>query len=314
MFDVEAVKQAPCQHTEQNRPRDTHLPKDEHFQTAALRTQALQTPKMNESPMSAEWIDDRQPSSAHSEPPCTVHGEEGDPANDTPGLTSREWGGSPQSEPFEKFQHKIMALCESLWPSHTIALEDIGGGSYSRIVGIATMQQQAELDTHTDAAQATSFSKLLKQSKYWFTKLKCIIRPACSRSHSTAKTMTAQYILRIPRYPDMVNLQHQAALIEFANRISKSWDVPTAIHLEDTTDNPLGVPFVIQNRIPGMNVDELWDNLNQQQRVNLGAEIGKVFRDTSRHSLPVPGTIDPTSISENSRTKIRVFEHVYENP
>ncbi|KAE9990254.1 hypothetical protein EG327_001637 [Venturia inaequalis] len=223
---------------------------------------------------------------------------------------------APQAEPFETFQHKVIALCNSLWPGYEVMLEDLAGGGYNRIIGITTTTEGSlESDNRSDASPSDPLSRLLKKTKRWLTGLKRIVRqtvPKLQYAPPVVKENTVQYILRVPHQTDLVDLQHQTALFEFANRLSKSWDVPTAKYLENTSNNPLGVPFVVQSRIPGMNLDQLWDSLNQQQRISLGGEIGKVFFDISKHSVIAPGIIDPTSITEKSGTKIRVFEHGYE--
>lgn len=278
--------------------------KEKILSTPILQTR--QTLKPDDSPMSVhESFDDWHPSTTDSEPPCKNEQEEENVLGAAQENPDEEW--EPQAEPFETFRHKVMALCDPLWPGQRYTLEDLAGGGYNRIIGITTTMEDfsdvpavkiSEPDTQPDVSSGKSLFRLLKKPKRWLTNFKRVLRPRPAvpkvrYAPPFVEKNTSHYILRIPHQTDLVELQHQAALFEFANRISKSWDVPTAIHLDNTSNNPLGVPFVVQNRIPGMNLDELWDNLNHQQRTSLGGELGKVFRDISKHSLPVPGIIEP---------------------
>lgn len=299
---------------EESHGEDTGPNKEDNIWTPV--SQAPQTLKPHRSPMSVhEEVEIRETSSSFSKSTNTVEGGGENIANEAPEALATQSGVRPQAEPFETFQHKVIALRDLLWPGRDVIVEDLAGGGYNRIIGITiTIKEISEPDTQSDDSLWESICKLLKRSKRCLTKFKPVLRPAIPKIKPDLPHMrnnTAEYILRVPHQTQLVNLQHQAALFEFANRLSASWEVPTAKYLDNTSNNPLRMPFVVQNRVPGMNLDQLWDNLNQQQKISLGKEIGKVFRDISKHSVFVPGTIDPTSITEKSGTKLRVFEHVY---
>jgi aminoglycoside phosphotransferase (APT) family kinase protein len=213
-------------------------------------------------------------------------------------------------EPFEDFQHKVMVLCESLWPEHVgnITVEKMHGGSFNRIIGInIEVDSPAKPNWNAEVAASGLFFQFLKTAKDIMTYLKIIQ----STVLETRETTRLQYILRIPRQQENHNIRYQADLFEFANRLSDSFAVPTAIHIDTTSDNPLSSPYIIQNRISGTCLAELWSELNQQHKMSLGTQMGKLFYEISKHQYSAAGIIDPASVSNKDTDSIRIFEHEY---
>ncbi|QDS75817.1 hypothetical protein FKW77_000508 [Venturia effusa] len=218
-------------------------------------------------------------------------------------------------EPFEHFQHKVVALCESLWPEKTgkMVAEKIVGGAFNRIVGL-TIGVEAPVQSVSEPEVPISgpILRILNKPKQWLARLKrMVVKANGSGPETIQKEAPLQYILRIPRDAQGVNLEHQAGVCDCANELSSSWAAPTTVRIDTSCNNALGLPYIIQTRIPGTNCDDLWDELNHQQKMSLGTQVGKVFCDMSRHSYPVPGTINAPFSGTDTRN-IGIVEHEYQ--
>lgn len=109
-----------------------------------------------------------------------------------------------------------------------------------------------------------------------------------------------QYIFRIPGDSDRHSVKDQAVVFRFAQGLSIRFEVPTNVHVDSTCDNVLGTPFLIQHRIPGTCLEELYGTLSHQQKMSVTLHIGKVVYELSQHYYSFPGVVDPDSISVNS--------------
>jgi hypothetical protein len=220
-----------------------------------------------------------------------------------------------EQEHFETFKHKVVALCESLWPHRKgqINVQRLSGGSYHRIIGISIIPIKAP-----DTKLQTSMLKKILQLLQWPKKLPAylwhFIRPTAGSLESKAAP-SHEYILRTPRDPDNRNLAQEAAILRFAKGLSASFAVPSDVRIDTTPDNPLGRPYAIQERIPGITLNDLWKDLNQQQKISLASQVGTFFQELSQHTYTAAGTIDPTSVTEEgSPCDIRIFEFEFTRP
>lgn len=228
-------------------------------------------------------------------------GEEEEDGDDVSETSTVEYN----QECFVEFQHKVLALCEQLWPDENSAIkvERLRGGSYNRIVGI-TIHPEPTVVSEPPKTSSTFF-QLLKSPSKLFAKLKAFVRPAVDHR------APVHYILRCPREnEDQNNIVREIALFRLADNSLPSFTVPTAIKFDTSSDNLLGAPFVISKRLPGANLDNLWPDLNHQQKLSLAVQIGKVYNELSRSPFKFVGMVDPASVSndKNKQKDIRVFE------
>lgn len=216
-----------------------------------------------------------------------------------------EWG----DESFEELEPKVVLLCEQLWPEKVgeIRVEKISGGMNNRIVGITVgVSLPIESNKPSNDSTARGFFSFLRSAAQMLTELKRFFRRTISES-DIAQPM--QYVLRIPRDPDRHSVKTQAAVFRFAQGLSTRFEVPTEVHVDSNCDNVLGTPFLIQHRIPGTCLEELYGTLNHQQKMNVALHIGKIVGELSKHHHSLPGVIDPYSVSENNDGKeIRILK------
>jgi hypothetical protein len=240
--------------------------------------------------------------------------ERSDSASQTLAL---EWG----HELLEEFQHKVLALCEKLWPDKIgrIQVEKMSGGGCNRIIGISVDSNMSVIFDQDEKRQSANsriwnlkkFFKLLKSPKKMMAQLRRIAQPTYAE-HSP--TTSGQYILRIPWETEDHQVEQEAALLRFADRLT-GFAVPINMHIDTTEGNPLGVPYVVQPRIPGKRLDELWSSLNYQQKLSLAKQVGVFLYSLSQYTYSYAGHIDPESISTsaNLKTDIQIFELEYKN-
>ena len=83
-------------------------------------------------------------------------------------------------------------------------------------------------------------------------------------------------VLRIPRYEDDEQEERMAVLRYVREHTMISMQ---DILLSDATDNnPLGSPYVIQNRVPGGALCYTYDSLSYEQRKTIAREIGRIHK------------------------------------
>lgn len=96
-------------------------------------------------------------------------------------------------------------------------------------------------------------------------------------------------ILRVPRW-GQGQIAHAVATLDYLRQISNI-PVPVIVATDLNNDNALGSPYVIQNRIPGCDLELLWAELNHSQQCMIALEIGSVIKCLLTLESPVPGHI-----------------------
>ncbi|QDS75819.1 hypothetical protein FKW77_000529 [Venturia effusa] len=239
---------------------------------------------------------------------CSTRIETAEDGCDCQSQTSEsEWG----DEPFEELAPKVVMLCEKLWPKNVgqFEVERLSGGMNNRIVGITVGASSSTEGTQTLQETMTTdlFSFMKIPMKVLASLKRLFTRPITEPKSETPSRL--QYVLRIPRDPDRHNVKDQAAIFRFAQSLSTQFEVPTEVHVDSTCDNVLGKPFLMQHRISGTCLEELYGTLNHQQKMSVALRIGKVVYELSKHYSAFTGVIDPVSISgENDEKGIRILK------
>jgi hypothetical protein len=84
-----------------------------------------------------------------------------------------------------------------------------------------------------------------------------------------------QLIMRIPRF-ESARVDDEVAALYFTGRLAIP--VPTVIVFDQTADNALGVPYMIQNRIIGTDLYSCFPTLPHSQKMQISRELGAIFR------------------------------------
>ncbi|KAI0857480.1 hypothetical protein F4860DRAFT_356866 [Xylaria cubensis] len=84
-----------------------------------------------------------------------------------------------------------------------------------------------------------------------------------------------EYVLRVPRY-DFSDIRNDVAALHFVHHYT-AITAPRVIQFDETDQNELGLPFLLQNRIPGTNLMLTYSDLSHPQRCRVAHELGTVF-------------------------------------
>ncbi|KAK8055052.1 hypothetical protein PG993_000279 [Apiospora rasikravindrae] len=99
-----------------------------------------------------------------------------------------------------------------------------------------------------------------------------------------------RYVLQIPRRADEVAgraevLEH----IELFASDGVQWLIPDAFHVDPTSHNPLGRPYLILTRPPGWALGEVYRDMSQAQKVKVATELGRAFCEVQMELAPFCG-------------------------
>ena len=124
------------------------------------------------------------------------------------------------------------------------------------------------------------------------------------------KNNLSKLIIRIPHFgwTGKCRVDREVAILKYVRKHSDI-PVPAVVAFDPTLQNPLGKPYMLQQRIPGTTVDDVWNNLNTKQRCQLARQLGQVTKTLRSMTVPNAGLIEPTTDSEgNESFKIVRFE------
>jgi aminoglycoside phosphotransferase (APT) family kinase protein len=200
---------------------------------------------------------------------------------------------------FEDFKPKILILCHTLWPNiseHEILIEHIAGGTYNRIVGITIGTDQAIPSPYSDVTVIKKSNQVFKAIKKWQTRILRYLRsPETKDNHSAP----GRYILRMPRSEseEDIDFEYDFALLRLLDGMTQ-FSVPKTICFDKNTSNPLGRPYVLQYRIPGRPLEDVWKELNHAQKLCVARQMGTFLLHLSKHTFSSGGKLNPKSVPE----------------
>lgn len=170
-------------------------------------------------------------------------------------------------EPFATFQDRILRLCHTIWPGHTddgFSIERMKGGASNRLFGIRVAgsgnQEEGQNRPSGDAQEPD-------------------LPPG-------------EYVLRVPRWAPQTS-SHEVAMLRFLKeRITAK--IPAVVRSDTGSgeDNPLGSPYVLQRRVPGVRLDDAWPSLNHAQRLLVARDLARLHAELGAVSNPSGGIPD----------------------
>ena len=111
--------------------------------------------------------------------------------------------------------------------------------------------------------------------------------------HQQSSEGQKEVILRIPRF-DGTRIDREIATLRYVRQFS-GLPVAEVLAVELSSENPLGRPYVIQNRIPGVSLQSLYPNLSHLQQESIAEQIGTVLSRLLKIRSPVAGLIEELS-------------------
>ncbi|KAF2874698.1 phosphotransferase enzyme family-domain-containing protein [Massariosphaeria phaeospora] len=145
----------------------------------------------------------------------------------------------------------------------------IKGGYYNRVMGVKVHKTKVEKPA----------------SRKMYHKLAKLVGLAKKKQpHSDAQ----EYILRIPR-DGAVYMEYDIATLEFAAlRVPHTvlYPVPEVVMYDITADNALGHGYMLQDRMPGRSLEEVWSTLNNAQKKSAARGVCQAV--VNMHSITNP--------------------------
>jgi aminoglycoside phosphotransferase (APT) family kinase protein len=191
--------------------------------------------------------------------------------------------------PFEEFRTKVLDLSRQLWPSkdaNEFQIERLHGGSSHRVVRVKFKSSTSQ---PTDSKEHCGWVSKFVQS------LSTLLIRLSRRSKPESNSVDEEYILRIPRFDDDLTFESDFALLRLLEGVL-TFPIPKVLKFDDTLDNPLNKPYVLQPRVPGKTLDNLWEELNHAQKLCIAREVAEFLSQLTRKSHPCAGRVDPASI------------------
>lgn len=202
-------------------------------------------------------------------------------------------------EPFDIFKPLVEQLCSTIWPSsaRTPTLQRLLGNGFTSLLRRRTLHFTASLFSantfYVERLSGGSFNRVIGIT---------VIKPKSQGRF--------QYILRVPRF-ESARPDREVAVIKYVDQHS-TIPVAKVIATNFTNDNPLQHPYVVQSRIPGIELHSKKSNFTQlthaQQRT-FATEFGRILRNMQEMSHSTPGQIEVASNQDNTRNyHIRAFD------
>lgn len=184
-----------------------------------------------------------------------------------------------EQEAQDAFNQRIEKLCQDLWPLPT---------------------------SFKHRLSASQIATRLRTNKFFRSFLPVPQIPVIQHldgggfNHITSITLPSSYdvdhhdlILRVPR-EESSRPDQQVATLNYV-RQRTSIPVATIEAVDFTCDNTLGSPYVLQHRIPGKDLDSVWDDLSHSQRCTVAKEVGHSMATLLSVESPLVGTIEPAT-------------------
>lgn len=121
----------------------------------------------------------------------------------------------------------------------------------------------------------------------------------CVYALTSSKDPTEQYILRVPVVPDYQESDGKCQAIEndasLLNYLQGKLPVPRIIIFSATKDNPLEAPFVVQTRLPGQSLVDVYEDLSLEEKFSLIDQIVELLAKLELIQFLTAGTFSPLS-------------------
>ena len=183
--------------------------------------------------------------------------------------------GYADVESFADFKPGVEKLCKALWPPPK---------SVSR--RIATHLRASKFFRSFVPSPQIPLIERLKGGDY--NRITSITLPS---SYGSA---APKFILRNSRWAGQGRPDRDVAILDIL-RQRTSIPVPKVVAWDFASDNPLGKPYVIQQRVHGSDLNSIWGKSSHVQRCTIACEMGSVVKSLLTLESPRPGLIDAPS-------------------
>ena len=181
-------------------------------------------------------------------------------------------------ESYDLFRPRVENLCRVLWPPQKSIIQSLSNSN------IATRLRANEFLRLFIPAQEAPLIERLRGGDY--NRIVGITLPLTK----IGATRNRDLIVRVPRW-GQGQTERVVATLDYLHQ-SSNIPIPNVIAKDFSSNNPLGSPYVIQNRIPGIDLELLWTELKHSQQCTIARELGRVIKCLLALESPVTGIIE----------------------
>ena len=206
--------------------------------------------------------------------------------------------------PFEEHKTQVQQLCCLLWSPSSPAkapspfAKELRSSSSSRILGVLRKKKV------TPAPEPKAPSK------------KFLIERMRGGSYNRVTGITildpngkeeTRVVLRVPRSAYHSTPEREVAILRYVRQYT-SIPVPEVIAVDYTSNNLLKDPYVIQKRIPGMNIWEAKQEreITTEEWCTVAREVGRTMLELQKVTNPTPGLLE-SSLNEDGTYSFSVM-------
>ncbi|KAI8631280.1 hypothetical protein F5Y19DRAFT_473686 [Xylariaceae sp. FL1651] len=172
-------------------------------------------------------------------------------------------------EPYTLYQFQVLALGYNvIWPltpMQYITIERMKGGSNNRVTGLA-LHNIENLESEP---------------------LRCVVRRSRFSKEGSDSLPQSPLTLPASHAKKYQPIGHQVAILQF---VQKHYDIPVpqVISFDETYNNVLKRPYMVQNFIKGVNLKSMYPMLGYASHCEIAKELGAIYRKllTVRSSMP----------------------------
>ena len=210
--------------------------------------------------------------------------------------------------PFDQYIHQVKELCHLLWPSSPKVPQDF---KTSRVERLLAKNRMAEmfLPKRNRSARVSAPPKEFLIHRLRGGGFNRVIGITIKYSNDDEPT---QLILRVPRFED-VRHDREVAVLRFIRHYT-TIPVPDVKYVDFTCNNPLKQCYVIQNRIPGSDLQHhteptFYPDLKHEQKCTFAKDFALILRKLHDIMHPFPGLIEASADSGNDQSfSVRHFD------
>ncbi|KAK0509043.1 hypothetical protein JMJ35_008414 [Cladonia borealis] len=205
--------------------------------------------------------------------------------------------------PFEEYKTQVQQLCHLLWSPSSPAkapspfAKELRSSSSSRFLGVLR-KKKATPAPEPKAPPKQFLIERIRGGTYNRVTGVTILDPNGKEEN--------RFVLREPRFAWESTPEREVAILRYVRQYT-SIPVPEVIAVDYTSNNLLKDPYVVQKRVPGMNV---WAakqerEITTEQWCIVAREVGRTMLELQKLTNPTPGFIEPSS-NEDGRYSFSV--------
>lgn len=218
-------------------------------------------------------------------PPSVTCDDESDAASETSTVIYAQ-------EPYDTFKEKVFELVRQIYPNKSaedIVLERMKGGGFNRVIG---------LTVHIPQRSDSFFlvKKLRNMLSRWFG----------FRWLDSTKN-DERFVLRTPRFPgDSVEMGYHLATLEYVSQCVP-YPIPVVIAHDKTTANAISSAYMLQRRLAGQSLHDLWDTLNFEQKSSAVRQLTDILLNLNKVKSTTAGIVSRFNVNDNSPVELEAF-------